>query len=112
MFVEEAWAAHIDGGEGDRIMGSKGGIKLEPFTLYTDMYGMDADVSFNIDAYERRQRSLGYMGNGFDSSQQHFVWGLLGRVELIDTSAIGLTVARITEAIYQSAERRKEIDLR
>ena len=112
MFVEEAWAANIDGGEGDRIMGSKGGIKLEPFTFYTDMYGMDADVSFNIDAYERRQRSLGYMGNGFDGSQQHFVWGLLGRVELIDTGAIGLTVARITEAMYQSAEQRSEINLR
>ncbi|MCZ6679437.1 MAG: Gfo/Idh/MocA family oxidoreductase [Candidatus Poribacteria bacterium] len=112
MFVEEAWAANIDGGEGDRIMGSKGGIRLEPFTLYTDMYGMDADVSFNIDAYERRMRSLGYMGDGYEGSQQHFVWGLLGRVQMIDTGAIGLTVARITEAMFQSAEARKEIDLR
>jgi hypothetical protein len=73
---------------------------------------MDADVTFNIDAYERRQRSLGYMGGGFDGSQQHFVWGTLGRVELIDTGAIGLTTARITEAMYRSAEQRKEIELR
>ena len=112
MFVEEAWAANIDGGDGDRVMGAKGGIKLEPFTLYTNRYGMDADVNFNIAAYERRMRSLGYMGDGYESSQQHFVWGLLGRVEMIDTAAIGLTVSRITEAMYQSAEQRQEIDLR
>ena len=112
MFVEEAWAANIDGGDGDRIMGSKGGIKLNPFAFYTDLYGMDADVTFDIDGYERRMRSLGYMGEGYENSQQHVVWGLLGRVEMIDTGAIGLTVARITEAMYQSAEQRKEIDLR
>ena len=112
MFVEEAWAANMDGGGGDRIMGSKGGIKLDPFTLYTNLYGMDADVNFDIDAYERRMRSLEYMGDGYENSQQHVVWGLLGRVEMIDTGAIGLTVARITEAMYQSAKQRKEIDLR
>ena len=112
MFVEEAWAANMDGGGGDRIMGSKGGIKLDPFTLYTNLYGMDADVNFDMDAYERRMRSLGYMGDGYENSQQHVVWGLLGRVEMIDTGAIGLTVARITEAMYQSAKQRKEIDLR
>ena len=112
MFIEEAWAVHMDGSSaGDRIMGSKGGIRLAPFALFTDMYGMDADVSFNIDAYESRMRSLGYMGAGYGGSQEHFVWGLLGRVEMIDTGAIGLTVALITEAIYQSATQRKEINL-
>ena len=112
MLVEEAWAAHIDSGEGDRIMGSRGGIRLEPFTFYTDMYGMDADTSFDIDAYERRMQSLGYVIEGYESSQKHFVWGVLNRIEMIDTGAIGLTVARITEAMYQSSEERKEIDLR
>ena len=112
MFVEEAWAVNMDGGEGDRIMGSKGGIKLNPFTFYTDLYDMDADVTFDIDAYERRMRSLGYTGDGYESSQQHVVWSLLGRVEMIDTGAIGLTVARITEAMYRSAEQKKEIDFR
>ena len=112
MFVEEAWAAHIDGGEGDRIMGSKGGIRLEPFTFYTDMYGMDADVNFNVEAYERRMQSLGHAIGGYESSQKHFVWGVLNRLEMIDTGAIGLTVARITEAMYQSTEARAEIDLR
>ena len=112
LFVEEAWAAHMDGGTGDRIMGSKGGLKLDPFTFYSDLYGMDADVTFNVDAYERRMRSLGQMADGYNGSQEHFVWGVLDRVKMIDTGAIGLTVARITQGMYQSSERRREIDLR
>jgi predicted dehydrogenase len=112
LFIEETWATHMDSGTGDQIMGSKGGVRLEPFILYTNLYGMDADVTFNIDAYEQRMRALGYMGDGYNGSQEHFVWSVLGRVKMIDTGAIGLTVARITEAMYQSAERRKEIDFR
>ena len=111
MFVEEAWAAHTDSGEGDRIMGSLGGIKLEPFTFYTHLFDMDANVTFDVDSYERRQRSCGYMGAGYDGSQQHWVWGLLGRVELIPTGYIGHIVARITEAMYRSSETRREVVL-
>ena len=112
MFVEEAWAAHIDGGQGDRIMGARGGLKLQPFTFYTDMYGMDANTNFNIDAYEGRMKSLGHSIEGYENSQKHFVWGVLNRIEMIDTGAIGLTVARITEAMYKSSQEKKEIDLR
>ena len=108
--------------------GSKGGLRLEPlafyvdtksdetaqkpFTLYTDVYGIEADVHFNIEAYERRMRLLGYMGEGYDDPQQHFVWGVLGRIKMIDTGAIGLTVVSIIEAMYRSAEERREINLR
>jgi len=111
MFVEEAWAAHMDGGEGDRIMGSLGGIKLEPFSFFTHLFDMDANVSFDIDAYERRQRACGYMGPGYDNSLQHWVWGLLGRVELIPTGYLGHLAARITEAMYRSSETRREVVL-
>ena len=128
MFVETAWAVNLDGGDGDCIMGSKGGLRLEPlafyvdtksdesaqkpFTFYTDVYGIEADVHFNIEAYERRMRLLGYMGEGYDDPQQHFVWGVLGRIKMIDTGAIGLTVVSIIEAMYRSAEERREINLR
>ena len=128
MFVETAWAVNLDGGDGDCIMGSKGGLRLEPlafhvdtksnetarqpFTLYTDVYGIEADVRFNIDAYERRMRLLEHMTEGCDDPQQHFVWGVLGRVKMIDTGAIGLTVVRIMEEMYRSADERREIKLR
>lgn len=108
MYVEDAWSAF---GEfhGDTLMGSKGGVSLRPFKYYTDVHGMDADVSLNIDSYENRMRSLGYMGRGYGGSQEHFVYSVLGRVETIDTGAIGLKVAQITQALYDSAESGQEV---
>ena len=64
--------------KGDRIMGSKGGLKLNPFTFYTDLYDMDADVTFDIDGYERRMRSLGQMGDGYDKLTAACCLGLVG----------------------------------
>ena len=58
MVVEEAWAAFGEF-DGDKLFGSLGGLRLNPFTLYTDLYGMDANVSFNLDSYERRLREQG-----------------------------------------------------
>jgi predicted dehydrogenase len=108
MYVEDAWAAF---GEfhGDKLLGSEGGLSLRPFKYYTDVHGMDADVTLNIDSYENRMRSLGYMGRGYGGSQEHFVYSVLGRVESIDTAALGLKVAQITQALYDSAESGHEV---
>ncbi|GIX07585.1 MAG: oxidoreductase [Candidatus Poribacteria bacterium] len=110
LTIEEAWAAHMDGGTGDRVFGSHGGLRLEPFTFFTSLYDMDGNVTFDLGAYERRMVSLGYWpARGYNSPQEHFVWSVLGRVEPIDTAGIGVTVVRITEAMYRSAETRQEI---
>ena len=110
MFMEEAWAAHAAGGDGDQLLGSLGGIRLEPFTFYRDLYGMDSDITFNVDSYLSRQRSLGYYDpRGMTGSQEHFVYGVQDRVEMIDTGAIALTVAKITQALYDSHDAGKEV---
>ena len=107
MVVEEAWAAFGEF-DGDKLFGSLGGLRLNPFTLYTDLYGMDANVSFNLDSYERRLRERGQSSAGYDDSQRHFVWSVLERIEPIDTGRIGMIVAQITSALYESAEKRAE----
>ena len=110
MYVEDAWSAFGEF-EGDKLLGSEGGVSLRPFKYYTDVHGMDADVSLNIDSYESRMRALGYMGRGYGGSQEHFVYSVLGRVESIDTGALGLKVAQITQALYDSAESGQEVRL-
>lgn len=107
MVVEEAWAAFGEF-DGDKLFGSLGGLRLNPFTLYTDLYGMDANVSFNLDSYERRLRQQGQSSAGYEDSQRHFVWSVLERIEPIDTGRIGMIVAQITSALYESAEKRTE----
>ncbi|MFQ6098818.1 MAG: Gfo/Idh/MocA family protein, partial [Armatimonadota bacterium] len=109
LFFEEAWAAHMDGGTGHRIMGSKGGLRLEPFALFTNIEGIDADTTFLLDQFETRQNALDENWPGFANSQQHFVWAALGRVPQIRTDLIGLKVCELTELMYKSAEQHREV---
>ena len=110
MVVEEAWAA-FGAFDGDKLFGSLGGLRLNPFTFYTDLYGMDADVSFNLDSYERQLRQAGRSPAGYEGSQRHFVASVLERCEPIDTARIGMIVAQITSAMYESAETGAEARL-
>lgn len=109
LAVEEAWAIHGEAGARHQIYGDKGGIRLNPFTFYTNLSGIDGDMTFDMDGWAYRQGQLHPETAGYASSQQHWVWGLLGRVPMINTGQIGLRVCQITEAIYKSAEKGKEV---
>jgi len=109
MFVEESWAINMDRDEGDCIMGSKGGIRLHPFTLYSEVGGMTVDQPFDLENFKNRQRSIGKVSEGFDSPQKNFVWAQLGRVPLMNTADVALKVAQITSAMYKSAAEHKSV---
>ena len=104
MFVEESWAIHAPSGEGDRLYGNKGGLRLEPFTLFHDVNGKHKDTELNADELLGNYADAGYGG-----SQKHFVWSVLERVQPIDTASIALKVAQITSALYESAETGRQV---
>ncbi len=112
LFFEESWATHMDGGTGHRIMGSKGGLRLEPFAFFQSIEGIDADATFLLDQFETRQNALEPDWAGYASSQQHFVWAALGRVPQIRTDLLGVKVCELTELMYKSAAQRKEVRAR
>jgi predicted dehydrogenase len=104
MFVEESWAIHAPSGEGDRLYGNRGGLRLEPLTLFHDVDGEHTDTELDADEL------LGdYAAEGYGGSQKHFVWSVLGRVKPIDTAGIALKVAKITSALYDSAETERQV---
>lgn len=109
LFFEESWAAHMDQGTGDRIMGSQGGLRLEPFALFSNLHGIDADTTFQLDGFEYRQNAYDPNWIGYSSSQHHWVWAVLGRIPQIRTDLIGVKVAQITEMMYKSAAQHKEL---
>ena len=41
--IEESWALHYDGSESSKVLGSKGGLKLNPLTFFSTV----GDVEFN-----------------------------------------------------------------
>jgi len=109
MFVEESWAINMDRDEGDLIMGSKGGLRLNPFTFFSEVGGMQVDQGFDLKNFENRQRSIGKYTEGYDGPQKNFAWAQLGRVPLMDSAGVALKVVKITDAMYRSADARKEI---
>jgi len=112
MFVEESWAINMDRDEGDCIMGSKGGLRLNPLTLFTDVAGIQVDQPLDIEGYQRWRRSVDENSEGYGSSQKNFVWAQLGRVPLVDSASIALKVAYITDAMYRSAELGREVSMK
>jgi len=109
LFIEESWALHMDQGPGIRVMGSKGGVKLEPFAFFSTVADMEMDATFHLGPFETRRHRTCPEAVAYDSPQHHWVWGLLGRVPMIDTAGIALKTAQITEGMYMSGELKREV---
>ena len=59
MFFEEAWAIHSEGGDGDRIYGSKAGMKLNPLTVCTNIGGIESDAAIQVGVWDGRMNLMG-----------------------------------------------------
>lgn len=109
MFFEEAWASNMDGGSGDQVMGSLGGLKLNPLTFYGEHGGLVGDTPINVDLFKRQRQLMDPYAAAYDHPQVHWIHTLLGHTAFIDTAAVALKVAEISEAMYRSAGTRREI---
>jgi hypothetical protein len=109
--VEESWAINMDREEGDCVMGSKGGLRLNPLTLFTEVAGIQVDQPLDPENYIKHRKSVDSNDEGYTSSQKNFVWAQLGRVPLIDSASIALKVSHITSAMYRSAELGREVSM-
>jgi predicted dehydrogenase len=109
LFFEEAWAANMDAGSGDQIMGSLGGLKFSPLTFYSEHGGLIGNTEVDINTFKRQRQLMDPHAAAYDDSQVHWIYTLLGRVPPIDTAAAALTVAEVSEAMYRSAETHREV---
>lgn len=100
--IIEAWAIQLNAFEGSSIVGSKGGIRLNPFSYHTTFGDMDMNATFNIDAADSRWHKLRENEGAYDSSQDHWIAALQGKVELLPTAAVALQTMLISEGIYMS----------
>ena len=109
MDIIEAWAIHMNAFEGSSLVGSKGGIRLSPFSYHTTQDDMLLDASVNIDNAYSRWHDIGDDGDAYDSSQHHWIAALQGRVPLIPTAEIALRTMLISEGIYLSERLGREV---
>ncbi|MGD9518639.1 MAG: Gfo/Idh/MocA family protein [Armatimonadota bacterium] len=109
FFIEEAWAINLGGTDPSKIAGSKGGLTLSPLAFHTTLSDLEMNGSFDLGAADFRWHACLPYFDGYDSPQHHWVAALQGRVELIDTAALGLDMMKIAEGIYLSQRLGREV---
>jgi len=107
--IIESWAIHLNPFEGSFIVGSEGGIRLDPFSYHTSFGDMDMDATFDINGADWRWHQLRESEDAYDSPQNHWIAVLQDRVPLIPTDQTALQTMLISEGIYLSDKRGREV---
>jgi predicted dehydrogenase len=107
--IIEAWAINLDKFEGSSIVGSKAGIRLDPFGFYQNIGDIAMFSSADLGSAAFRWATLGETGEYYSDSQKHWIAALQGKVPLISTAEIALNTMLISEAIYLSDKLEREV---
>jgi predicted dehydrogenase len=95
--------------EGSYVVGSEGGVRLQPFGFYRSIGDLDLDSSVNLDLFNFRLHTVRGQEDVYDSPQNHWIAAQQGRVELIPTAEIALNTMLISEGIYLSGQLGREV---
>ena len=107
--IEISWAIHYEGSESSKVLGSHGGIKLDPLAFFTTIADMELDGKFDLQRAEFRLHANNPNYEAFDSSQRQWIATLQGRVPGVDTASLALKTALISEGIYLSNQLGREV---
>lgn len=107
--IIESWAIHLDSFEGSSIVGSKGGIRLNPFGFYSSQGDLNMDSTVDLGAARFRWDRVRGDGPYYGSAQGHWIAALQGKVKLLPTAEIALNTMLISEGIYLSDKEGRDV---
>jgi predicted dehydrogenase len=107
--IEETWAVHHDGQESSKILGSEGGLRIDPLAYFSTLADLSMSATFDVKSADTRWHACLPETAWLDSSQRHWIGALLGRVELLPTADIALNTSLISEGIYLSSQAGREL---
>jgi predicted dehydrogenase len=107
--IEVSWAQHYASGESSKVLGSRGGVRLDPLAFFTSIGDMDMDGEFNLKSAEFRLHATDATYTAYDGPQEHWIATLQGVVPGIDTAGLALATALISEGIYLSSQLGREV---
>lgn len=97
---EHSWAANMDGGDGLRLFGSRGGLKFQPFTFYTHQAGLPLDATIPLpQARDGRKVVI-----------EDFLHACRTDGQPATPGEDGWKVMRIIDAAYRSAREGREVE--
>jgi predicted dehydrogenase len=109
MDLIESWAIHLNAFEGSSVVGSKGGVRLSPFSFHAIEADIEMDATFDLDSWDWRWGQLRPNHDAYLSPQHHWIATLQGRVELLPTAELALQTMLISEGIYLSDRLEREV---
>jgi predicted dehydrogenase len=107
--IIESWAIHMGPFEGSFIVGSKGGVRLQPFSYHCTAEDVEMDATFDVNGADTRWHRLEEKESAYDSPQHHWIAAQQGVVDLLPTDAIALETMLISEGIYMSDRLGREV---
>ena len=107
--IIEAWAIHLDPFEGSYIVGSEGGIRLDPFGFHTTMSDVEMEATVQLNAADTRWHRVRENEDAYDSPHNHWAAVLQGRADLLPTAELALQTMLISEGIYLSDRLGREV---
>lgn len=107
--IMESWAIHMGSFEGSFIAGSKGGVRLAPFSYHCTTDDVEMDATFDINTTDWRWHQLRDKEYAYDSAQQHWIAAQQGVVDLFPTAQVALQTMLISEGIYLSDKLGREV---
>jgi predicted dehydrogenase len=107
--IIESWAIHLNPFEGSYVVGSDGGLRLNPFSFHSTQSDVEMDATFDVNGADWRWHQLHESEAAYDSPQHHWIAALQGRVDLLPTAEIALDTMLISEGIYLSSRLGREV---
>jgi predicted dehydrogenase len=107
--IIESWAVHLDSFEGSSIIGTLGGVRLDPFGYYHNLGDLEFNSTVDLEQISYRWKNVHEGGDVYDSAGHHWVAALQGRVELLPSVELALNTMLISEGIYLSDQLGREV---
>lgn len=103
LTAEASFSLHVESDyQKIELFGTKAGLNLSPFTLYTECNDMLADVVIRGNVGE---------GDFFTAEMRNFIDAIEGKAECKAPAEDGVELMRILDAIYESARTGKSVDI-
>jgi predicted dehydrogenase len=109
--ILSAWAAHTSRLGSSYVLGSQGGVNLDPFEVYRSLGDLDLDATADLKAFEFRLANVQGNGQAYDGPIPHWIAALRGEVPLLPTAELALNAMLISEGIYRSHRENREINV-
>ncbi|MDR1904836.1 MAG: Gfo/Idh/MocA family oxidoreductase [Treponema sp.] len=109
MDLIESWAMNLDKLEPSSIIGTAGGIRLDPFSYHYTKHDVVFNASIDEGDLNFRSSTVYPEQNFYRNSQAHWAAALRGECPLLPTAEIALNTQLIQESLYLSSKLGRQV---